>query len=105
MEAAIAIDQSSKSTVTLSYRGEAFKRIKPGNRAALERSRSEGRIDVALQSNVVSIDTKSVTLEEKGGNREIPNDCVIVCAGGVLPTGFLRSIGIEIQTLYGTPVG
>jgi hypothetical protein len=26
---------------------------------------------------------------------------VIVCVGGILPTPFLESIGIEVQTKYG----
>ena len=32
----------------------------------------------------------------------IDNDAVIVCAGGILPTPFLKSIGIEVETKYGT---
>ncbi len=32
----------------------------------------------------------------------IPNDAVIVCAGGILPTPFLKEIGIEVETKYGT---
>lgn len=43
-----------------------------------------------------------VTLEANGKINEIPNDAVIVCAGGVLPTEFLKKIGIEIETKYGT---
>ncbi len=38
-------------------------------------------------------DEKEITLK---------NDAVIVCAGGVLPTGFLQDMGIEIETKYGT---
>lgn len=104
VEAAIAIGEACENSVTLSYRGEAFKRIKPGNRGALERARAGGSVDVALQSTVVSIDAHSVTLEGRGGSRGFPNDSVIVCAGGVLPTDFLRSMGIDVKTLYGTPV-
>jgi repressor of nif and glnA expression len=32
----------------------------------------------------------------------IKNDAVIVCAGGILPTAFLHSVGIEVETKYGT---
>ena len=39
-----------------------------------------------------------------GGERESPNDAVIVCVGGVLPTEFLRSMGVEIETKHGTPI-
>jgi hypothetical protein len=33
---------------------------------------------------------------------ELRNDAVIVSAGGILPTDFLKRIGIEVETKYGT---
>jgi thioredoxin reductase (NADPH) len=33
---------------------------------------------------------------------ELENDAVIVNAGGILPTGFLKSLGIEVETKFGT---
>ena len=38
------------------------------------------------------------------GKRELTlrNDAIIVNAGGVLPNDFLRSIGVEVETKYGT---
>ena len=33
---------------------------------------------------------------------EIPNDGVIISAGGILPTPFLKEMGIEIETKFGT---
>jgi hypothetical protein len=41
-------------------------------------------------------------LRSDGRDVEIRNDAVIVSAGGVLPTDFLRGIGIEVETKYGT---
>lgn len=32
----------------------------------------------------------------------IRNNAVIVCAGGVLPTPFLKEIGVMVETKYGT---
>jgi len=32
----------------------------------------------------------------------IPNDGVIICAGGILPTGLLKTPGAEVKTKYGT---
>jgi hypothetical protein len=29
---------------------------------------------------------------------------VIVCAGGTLPTPFLKEIGVTVDTYYGTPM-
>ena len=33
---------------------------------------------------------------------EVDNDDVIVNAGGILPTDFLKRIGIDVETKYGT---
>ena len=33
---------------------------------------------------------------------QLKNDAVIVCVGGILPTAFLKSAGIEVETRYGT---
>ena len=43
-----------------------------------------------------------VQLETVDGMLSINNDAVIINAGGILPTGFLKSIGIEVETKYGT---
>ena len=36
------------------------------------------------------------------GIRKVVNNSVIVSAGGVLPNDFLRAVGIEVDTKYGT---
>lgn len=33
---------------------------------------------------------------------ELPNEAVIVCAGGILPTPLLKEIGVQIETKHGT---
>ena len=43
----------------------------------------------------------SVLVEFEGDVRELDNDVVIVCAGGILPTAFLKSVGIEVATRHG----
>jgi len=48
------------------------------------------------------IEPQSVVLNHEGRTHEVENHSVLVSAGGVLPTDFLRSIGIEIDTKYGT---
>ena len=44
-----------------------------------------------------------VAVEWGGRTLQVPNDAVVVCAGGVLPGDFLRAIGVEVETKYGTP--
>ena len=57
---------------------------------------------VLLQSQVKEITDKGVSLSHKEQQMDMPNDAVIVCAGGILPTGFLKSIGIDVETKFGT---
>ncbi|MFA7351144.1 MAG: NAD(P)-binding domain-containing protein [Methylotenera sp.] len=103
IEAAITISEQSGSTVTLSYRSESFGRIKPKNREKLELAVKNHQIRVELQSNVKEIlqDTASIELASKE-TVEIPNEAVIICAGGVLPTPMLKEIGVMVETHYGT---
>jgi hypothetical protein len=43
-----------------------------------------------------------VRLDHEGRAIDLENNAVIVCAGGILPTPFLKQIGIEIETKFGT---
>jgi thioredoxin reductase len=102
LEAAIALGEQPGSAVTLSYRGEAFSRVKAKNRERLDDASGRKRVQVILDSTVSEISPSSVRLDRKGREITISNDAVIVAAGGVLPSEFLRSIGVEVQTKYGT---
>jgi len=102
LEAATSIAAEPGTTVTLSYRSEAFSRAKDKNRKKVDKAASEGRLTVMLKSSVKEIKHESVVIEHEGAMREIDNQAVIVCAGGILPTPFLESAGIEVVTKYGT---
>jgi thioredoxin reductase/NAD-dependent dihydropyrimidine dehydrogenase PreA subunit len=103
LEAAIALSEQPGTTVTLSYRGDAFARVKGKNRQRVEEQQKAGALQVLMSSQVASIQTRSVLLSlEDGREQELPNDAVIVCAGGLLPTQLLQSIGIRFETKYGT---
>ena len=102
LEAAIAISQEPGTTVVLSYRSEAFARVKQKNRLTLEQQEKAGRIKVLLKSNVLKIEEKHVTIEVDGTPQRLRNDYVIVCAGGLLPTPVLQKIGIRFDTKFGT---
>jgi hypothetical protein len=43
-----------------------------------------------------------VSIEVQGEVQQLANDAAIICAGGILPTGFLKEIGIEVETKHGT---
>ena len=102
LEAAASIAEERGTTVTLSYRSEAFGRAKQKNRMRVEAAVKAGSLTVMLKSKVKSIGAKDIQIEHDGRKMTLRNDAVIVCAGGILPTAFLKSIGIEVQTKYGT---
>ena len=97
-----AVRAKGKEAWYLLAKDEGHGFAKKKNRDRLEVARTAGRVSVLLESNVRSISEKSVELEQAGNGIEIPNDAVIVNAGGILPTGFLKEIGIEVETKYGT---
>ncbi|HEY5995069.1 MAG TPA: NAD(P)-binding domain-containing protein [Gallionellaceae bacterium] len=102
LEAACSIAEEPGTTVTLSYRGDAFGRSKQKNRDRLADLQSRGRLKVMLKSNVKKVTPDQVSLEYQDKLMDIRNDAIIVCAGGILPTPFLKEIGIMVQTKYGT---
>ncbi|HET7526895.1 MAG TPA: NAD(P)-binding domain-containing protein, partial [Burkholderiaceae bacterium] len=73
LEAALAVAGQPGTTVTLSYRSEAFSRVKQKNRQALEDAQEAKRIRVELESNVVAIARDSVQLKTKAGTVDMPN--------------------------------
>lgn len=102
LEAAASIAESGGRHVVLSYRGDAFSRAKPRNRDRIDAAMRTGRLEVLLRSEVKGIAANSVIVSCDGTERKIANDDVIVSAGGILPSEFLRGIGIETETKYGT---
>lgn len=102
LEAALALAGEPGTTVTLSYRSEAFSRVKQANRQRLDEAQRDGRLQVLLSSQVEFIDDDSVRLRLGDERRTLPNDAVIVCAGGQLPVPLLQKVGIRFETKFGT---
>lgn len=101
LEAAIALGEQAGGTVCLSYRSNAFSRVKEKNRLRLDELQRSGRVRVMLASTIERIEDDRVILKTADGLEELPNDKVIVCAGGVLPTQLLKDIGILFETKFG----
>ena len=102
VEAAIALSDQPGNIVTLSYRGDAFSRIKPMNKERLGRMIEKQSVKVILSSNVKEIGEKSLKIATKDDVIEIPNDYVYIFAGGELPNEFLSKIGVRIDKRFGT---
>lgn len=102
LEAAVSIAEEPNTQVTLSYRSTAFSRAAQENREKVERAQAMGQLQVILRSEVKEIRPQSVILDRLGKLTEIPNDAIIISAGGVLPTPFLKKLGIMVETKHGT---
>lgn len=102
LEAAISIAEEAGTTVTLSYRSEAFSRAKEKNRNKVAEAESNGSLRLLMKSTVKQVDVDKVVINLADEEVSIDNDAVIVCAGGILPTPFLKSIGITVDTKFGT---
>ena len=104
IESALLLTDENK--VTLSYRRDAFARLKPKNNDQIIKAMADGRIQVLLNSNVKAIEAKtvSVKVDQVDEVMEIENDLVYIFAGGELPTEFLKSVGISISKKYGEAI-
>lgn len=101
LEAALSIADEAKTQVTISYRSESFSRAKQKNQDKIKEAVKKGNLKLILPSTVKIIEKDTVTLNVGDNEEIIKNDGIIVCAGGVLPTPFLKQIGIEVETKHG----
>jgi thioredoxin reductase (NADPH) len=104
IESALLLAENNR--VTLSYRNDAFSRLKPQNNVKINEALTNGHIIVYLSSNMVSIDKEFVTLLV-GEDKEVlklQNDLVYIFAGGELPTQFLEKTGIKITKVFGEAI-
>jgi thioredoxin reductase (NADPH) len=102
LEAALDVCDEPGTKVVLSYRGAAFNRVKLKNRKRLETAVASDRIALMLESQITDIRADRIRIRAGESEREMRNDAVIVCAGGDLPTPFLKKIGVMVETHHGT---
>jgi thioredoxin reductase (NADPH) len=95
VEAAMGLASQVGNKVTLSYRKEAFSRIKERNTQRITDFINKKKLTALFNSVPVEIKESSVVMEVNGQNQEIPNDFVWVFAGGEPPTAFLKKIGVR----------
>ena len=97
---------ADKNRVILSYRQNKFSRLKPKNNKKLEEAVEANKIEVILNSNLISIDEENVNIriDTKNEILQLKNDLVFIFAGGELPAEFLKNAGIKITTKYGEAI-
>jgi thioredoxin reductase len=101
-----ALMLAPQNRVVLSYRDDAFKRIKPANMERINQAILKGLVDVRFNTNLVAIDKYEVTLAPASGEGEarLKNDLVYIFAGGELPTDFLQKAGVQITRKFGEAI-
>jgi len=96
VESALGLANQKGTTVSLSYRGTEFSRVKERNQAKLEAAVEQKRVQLLLGTEVREVRPQSVILEKADALYELPNDVVIVRIGGEAPYPFLQRMGVRI---------
>ena len=104
VEAALLL--ADQNEVSLSYRSDAFARLKVKNKAFIQEAIDKQKVKVIFNSNVISIEPNEIIYKVNGSDTPLHevNDLIYIFAGGELPTQFLKKIGIHINTKYGEVV-
>ena len=95
MEAAIAIAKQPGTTVTVSYRGDTFKRGKGKNVKEVKRLAQAGRLTLALGTQVTQVGPDQLVLQGKEGQTPMPYDALFVMVGSIAPWEFLDACGVQ----------
>lgn len=98
VESALGLASQTGTSVTLSYRGEAFSRLKERNRARIDGAINEGRVTALLRSEVREIRPDVAVLDVEGTSHIVPCDDVIVRIGGEPATALLELLGVRMVT-------
>lgn len=105
LEAAIQIADETDAEVSLSYRQPEFGKAREANKKRFKELVDQGRIFAFMASQVKAVKERSLTLEYEGKQLDLPNDFVIACLGGELPTEFLKKCGVSLTRLHGEALG
>ncbi|MGH7802746.1 MAG: FAD-dependent oxidoreductase, partial [Candidatus Binatia bacterium] len=94
IEAAVALAKAEGTTVWLSYRKNAFARVKKRNLEQIEELSKAGRVEIVWESAVTEVKPEGAVLKLAAGPRTL--DCVHVFAliGADPPRGWIEKIGI-----------
>ncbi len=96
VEAAMGLAYQKGNQVTLSYRQEAFSRIKERNAQRIKEAMRSGKVRVLFHSRPVEVRAQSVLIDVAGTVTELPNDWMWVFAGGEPPNAFLQKVGVSM---------
>lgn len=94
---------ADNNNVTLIYRKEGFPGVKTKNRELISKAIEDKVVTGRSDIKPVEITEKSIVFESTKNNETVTldNDLVYIFIGGVLPTQFLKNVGLEITTKFG----
>jgi thioredoxin reductase/NAD-dependent dihydropyrimidine dehydrogenase PreA subunit len=102
VEAAAQLAEEGRcAEVALAFRGARPSRAREANQARLESIAARGAVTLLPDTEVIEIRADGVRLRTAGGERELPNDDVVVCAGGELPLDLLGKAGVSLRRFQG----
>lgn len=98
VEAALGLAEQPGNRVAISYRKDAFFRLKSRNEARVAQALEDGSLVALFGSEVLAIQPDSVSLRLRDGTAtSLANDEVFVFAGGTPPTEVLEASGVSLD--------
>jgi thioredoxin reductase (NADPH) len=103
VEAALQLYRAGCKVTLIYRRGELPPSIKPWVRPDIENRLKTGEIKGYLDTQILSINPQTVTLERDGQTFDIPNDYVFALTGYSPDQSVLRRLGVVIDAETGRP--
>jgi len=97
IEAAVGLSEQPGNDVTISYRKNAFFRLKARNEKAIQKAIAKRSVKVLFESEVLRIDEGRVVLQIGQSEKELANDEVFIFAGGIPPFELLEKSGVSFD--------
>jgi thioredoxin reductase/NAD-dependent dihydropyrimidine dehydrogenase PreA subunit len=106
IEAAARLAEEGRcADVALAFRGERPARARAANQERVQALAAAGRVRLLASTEVAAIRASEVLLRTGGEEHALPNDDVVVCAGGELPLDLLGHAGVGLKRYHGEPPG
>ncbi len=103
LEAAMTLAEETECEVSLSYRQAELGKARDANKKKFKELVEQGRLTALMPSQIMEVTPEAVMLAYGPTNTvmRIPNDYVIACLGGELPTEFLKNSDISLDRHHG----
>jgi len=95
---------SLQNKVFLFVRGDTFDRCNEENQNIINDYAKKGLVNICYNTTVEQIHSDHLIIKKGNEVLRVQNDFLFIFAGAILPFGFLKSLGIMIDTKYGEAV-